>query len=104
MRLGVHNFMRWRSIAFLSVAINVLLALAWGLSLRRPGTAVGPPARVAETNADQSKPKTVVRRQYFTGHEVESKDYPTYIANLRDIGCPEQTIIYTLTADVALPF
>jgi LysM repeat protein len=42
----------------------------------------------------------VVRRQFFSWREVESRDYPTYIANLRDIGCPEQTIRDIIIADV----
>jgi LysM repeat protein len=42
----------------------------------------------------------VLRRQLFSWREVESADYPTYIANLRDIGCPEQTIRDIIIADV----
>ena len=42
----------------------------------------------------------MVRRQFFSWHEVESPDYPTYIANLREIGCPEQTIRDIIIADV----
>ncbi len=36
----------------------------------------------------------------FNWSEVESSDYRTYIANLRSIGCPEQTIRDIITADV----
>jgi LysM repeat protein len=36
----------------------------------------------------------------FTWHELESDDYATYVANLRDIGCPEQTIRDIIIADV----
>jgi hypothetical protein len=32
--------------------------------------------------------------------QIESPDYPTYIANLRAIGCPESTIRDIITADV----
>ncbi len=41
-----------------------------------------------------------MRRQFFSWHELESDDYPTYIANLRDIACPEQTIRDIIIADV----
>jgi LysM repeat protein len=41
-----------------------------------------------------------VRRQFFSWRELESRDYPVYIANLRDIGCPEQTIRDIIIADV----
>jgi hypothetical protein len=36
----------------------------------------------------------------FNWSQVESGDYRTYIANLRSIGCPEQTIRDIITADV----
>ncbi len=40
----------------------------------------------------------------FQWSQLESADYPTYIANLRGIGCPEQTIREILAADVADSF
>ena len=42
----------------------------------------------------------LVRRQFFNWGEIESADYPTYIANLKDIHCPEQTIRDLIIADV----
>ncbi|MGH7969791.1 MAG: LysM peptidoglycan-binding domain-containing protein, partial [Limisphaerales bacterium] len=42
----------------------------------------------------------LLRRQFFSWQEVESQDYPTYISNLRSIGCPEQTIHDIIIADV----
>jgi hypothetical protein len=36
----------------------------------------------------------------FHWSQIESADYPSYIANLRAIGCPEQTIRDIITADV----
>lgn len=36
----------------------------------------------------------------FTWHEVESADYREYVANLRSIGCPEETIRDIIRADV----
>jgi LysM repeat protein len=49
-----------------------------------------------------NKPRTevVVRKQFFSWREVESADYPAYIANLRGIGCPEQTVRDIIIADV----
>src|SRR5262249_15991041 len=52
------------------------------------------------TSPDQSKTNVVVRRQFFSWQQVESDDYPSYVANLRDIGCPEQTIRDIIIADV----
>lgn len=37
----------------------------------------------------------------FRWSQIESSDYRTYVANLRAIGCPEQTIHDIITADVA---
>src|SRR6476620_2090779 len=36
----------------------------------------------------------------FNWRTVESGDYPTYIANLRSIHCPEKTIFNILFADI----
>jgi hypothetical protein len=42
----------------------------------------------------QSEPKP------FQWNSLESKDYRTYISNLRSIGCPEKTVRDIITADV----
>ena len=47
-----------------------------------------------------AKTNVVVRRQYFSWQELESADFPTYVANLRQIGCPEQTIRDIIIAEV----
>jgi hypothetical protein len=48
-----------------------------------------------------SRPDTAHR---FDWRELEAPDYPTYIANLRAINCPEQTVRDIITADVASLF
>jgi LysM repeat protein len=48
----------------------------------------------------QVKTNVVIRRQFFSWQEIETDDYPTYITNLRDIGCPEQTIRDIIIAEV----
>jgi hypothetical protein len=40
----------------------------------------------------------------FDWRQLEAPDYPTYIANLRAINCPEQTVRDIITADVASLF
>src|SRR5215831_6573744 len=93
--------MRWRVLALLSLGVNLWLIAAWFM-LRRETT----PRSASTINsldaaaAAQSRPNVVVRRQFFSWLEVESADYPTYIANLRNIGCPEQTIRDIIIADV----
>jgi LysM repeat protein len=93
--------MRWRIIALVSVGVNVALAAAWLLTTRqqaaRAGAAGGASAQASATTV---RTNVLLRRQYFTWQEVESPDFPTYIANLRGIGCPEQTIRDIIIADV----
>ncbi|MCU0783543.1 MAG: hypothetical protein MUF81_05745 [Verrucomicrobia bacterium] len=93
--------MRWRVYLFISLALNFLLALGWSLSVRTGWLGGRRSAIAPATNAPgQILTNVVVRRQIFTWQEVESDDYPTYIANLRDISCPEQTIRDLIIADV----
>ena len=78
------------------------LLCAWGLSRRSDTTAVAgriaAPPKSPGTNTVLTQ--VVVRRQFFSWREVESPDYRAYITNLRDIGCPEQTIRDIIIADV----
>lgn len=98
-RMGKRSRMRWRVMLILSLGANLILCAAWLVSSRRYETlretvaSQKPPPEVVKTNV-------VIRRQFFTWSEVESPNYPTYIANLRDIGCPEQTIRDIIIADV----
>ena len=91
--------MRGRLLLFISVAANLVLAAGLVLYERHVAhfsrTSLG-----ATTESSEIKTNVVIRRQFFSWREVESDDYPTYIANLRDIGCPEQTIRDIIIADV----
>ena len=40
----------------------------------------------------------------FHWRQLESEDFSTYIANLRGVGCPEQTVRNIVTAEVAAQF
>lgn len=64
--------------------------------------AVSPPAdaRASTTNTPPDRPQ----RREFDWREVESTDYRTYIANLRAIGVPEQTVRDIVVADVTQAF
>ncbi len=95
--------MRWRAVFFVSAFVNVAFAMAWYFSSSRPWSgAHSSDDLIAEFSPTTNLIKTnvIVRRQFFSWHEVESSDYPTYIANLRDIDCPEQTIRDIIVADV----
>jgi hypothetical protein len=94
--------MRWRTYALVSLGINLLMLL--GLWVGLPKAARSRSQTTLETQdapfAHLSNSNVVVRRQFFSWQEVESPDYPTYITNLRNIGCPEQTIRDIIIADV----
>jgi hypothetical protein len=94
--------MRWRIPFLISLGVNLALVLVWALLAHRH-----PPARIGaglEASSGLVKTNVLVRRQFFSWSEVESPDYPTYIANLRGIGCPEQTIRDIIIADVNVLF
>src|ERR1700719_942751 len=93
--------MRWRVVALISLGANVALA-SWLVLAERHSLsgAAGRSPSLGSPPVDTAKTNVVLRRQFFSWREVESNDYPTYIANLRDIGCPEQTIRDIIIADV----
>ncbi len=93
--------MRWRAFAFGSLGVNLLLAAGWLIARKHWATkSAAMAAEAAQASQATSRTNVVVRRQFFSWREVESSDYPTYIANLRDIGCPEQTVRDIIIADV----
>ncbi len=92
--------MRWRVILAVSLVANLALAAGWFLSARH--WAARQNARVTSANIapPQIKTNVVVRREFFSWSQLEAPNYPTYIANLRNVGCPEQTIRDIIIADV----
>ncbi len=93
--------MRWRVILGLSLVANLVLAVGWWGTGRAKDSA--PAAGAALTNSlngTNVRTAVIVRRQFFSWQELETQDYPTYIKNLREIGCPEQTIRDIIIADV----
>jgi hypothetical protein len=94
---------RARVIIPVSVALNIVLgAMLWSalqFPILESPKLVEHRINVAAPNTNTT-PKVVVRRQFFNWSELESDDYPTFIANLRRIGCPELTIRDIIVADV----
>ncbi len=98
--------MRGRAPLLLSLVLNAaLLAVLWSLlrSASEPATPVSGPD-LAEVTNGLVRTNVVIRRQNFVWSDVESEDYPTYIANLRLIGCPESTIRDIIVAEVTQMF
>jgi len=93
--------MRWRVILGLSLIANLILAIGWFVSGRTDKTsATASDLTTNSVTATNARTAVIVRRQFFSWQELESRDYPTYIKNLRAIGCPEQTIRDIIIADV----
>src|SRR5213080_904609 len=93
--------MRWRVLALISLGVNIALAAAFVLTARQLSRSRSvEPAGSGSASSIQGGTNIVLRRQFFSWRSVESDDYPTYVANLREIGCPEQTIRDIIIADV----
>jgi hypothetical protein len=93
--------MRWRAIAIISLGVNIVLAAYWLVFPHHPlAGSLSASAVMNEATPAPGRTNIVLRRQLFSWKEIESEDYPTYIVNLRGIGCPEQTIRDIIIADV----
>lgn len=56
------------------------------------------------TKTTSAEPAPAAQNAFPKWSQVESADYPTYVKNLRALGCPEETIRDIITADVAQTF
>jgi len=92
--------MRWRPVLLLSLIANLVLAAGWILTARQHVTLYRRALQSQPPGPTQVKTNVVIRRQFFSWQELESSDYRAYVANLREIGCPEQTIRDIIIADV----
>ncbi|MDQ6630500.1 MAG: hypothetical protein M3Y82_01940 [Verrucomicrobiota bacterium] len=91
--------MNLRIIVTSSIALNFLLLGALILKFKTPtnlspNSVVGSSPKTTFTNSTRAK---VVRLDW---RSVESEDYKKYVQNLREIGCPEETIFDIIVADV----
>jgi hypothetical protein len=78
------------------------VALAPSVDSEQKTAATAPSSSVesADGQTSPSTPVTAKPAQSFDWRLVESEDYKKYIANLRSIGCPEETIRDIIIADV----
>lgn len=90
-------------IALLLITLGFLLGL-WQRPVVPP--APPPPASLARANPEpgtpplHTSPSRGTPQAPFHWSQVESPEYPVYIANLRAIGCPELTVRDIIVADV----
>jgi hypothetical protein len=104
--------MNAKPILLLSVAANVVLAaVLFKTTLSRQAVvestpsavaapAVAAPAAVQPATVATTSNAPAAMSLQFDWRMVESEDYRKYIANLRSIGCPEETIRDIIVADV----
>lgn len=99
-----------KKLILLSLLLNVAMlgAIGYGVRQRRAASApeFAPITANNETTRTTFQPGQAVTRvttnapAQFTWRNVESEDYKAYIANLRAIDCPEETIRDIIFADV----
>jgi LysM repeat protein len=93
--------MRQRVVLIVLAGLNVAFAVGFVVALRHASAGVDSgSANAQQAGAGPERTRVVARKQFFSWQEVESTDYPTYLKNLRDIECPEQTIRDIIIADV----
>lgn len=92
--------MRWR---FLSTVLISVVAVALGFLFGRQGRKIPPLSQSQTTDLTVVSPSAGTNAQYareFRWSQLESADYTSYIASLRRVGCPEQTIRDIIVADI----
>jgi len=99
--------MRVSALLIISLIGNLILGVALILNLRQSPNvrAVVKPSASQNVLTQQvikarAVVKTNVLKEQFSWQQIEAADYPTYIANLRAVGCPEPTIRHIIIADV----
>src|SRR5437016_7097999 len=81
--LRICRYMRWRVVALVSLGANIVLAVVLVLSARHMSQMLSSQSlTVAAYSPGQPGTNVVLRRQFFSWREIESDDYPTYVANL----------------------
>jgi len=83
-----------------SLIVNVMLVGTLSVVLQKPREqmVLPPPAQKAATAAAKTKPEASksalaeAKPAPFHWHQLEAPDFPTFVKNLRGIGCPETTI------------
>src|SRR5688500_8231861 len=91
----------------LGLSITILASIAYLNTRRTPQQVVSGPTETAEQPAPVRERRvgfkaavTSTTMEKFDWSQLESTDFKTYMANLRAIGCPEETIRDLIVADV----
>ena len=85
-----------------SAVLNVVLLAAWLAALRpAPASERSVARRAVVTNILRPiRTNVLFQPRLLSWKDIESDDYPTYVRNLRGIGCPPETVRDVIVADV----
>ena len=89
-------------VLFLNLVLLGVLGYGWLRSSETPEVAPQPEepaAPVVQTVTVTNVEREVITNQFHWA-QIESEDYRSYIARLRSIGCPDQTIVDIIIADL----
>ncbi|MDB6121973.1 MAG: hypothetical protein JWQ71_966 [Pedosphaera sp.] len=101
--------MKSRGVLVISLIINLGLLGAWGYLAKQPSTppqaeSGGSPTKnglkLKVQDANSISNAVAELKERFSWGLLESPDYKTYIANLRGVKCPEETVRDIIIADV----
>jgi hypothetical protein len=98
--------MKTTRLLFYSTGLNVILFGACGyLFIERPEATPVSPDIISQSAAPAVAPLAgTVAQAPFRWQQLESENYPTFIANLRAVGIPEPTLQAVIIAEVAADF
>lgn len=92
--------MNYRKIAGALLALNWILICGLVVLVQRQARWADQRHAVAAPNPALTQPSPRAAGTSFQWGQLESADYPAYIANLRSVRCPEETIRDIIIADV----
>ena len=97
--------MHIRTIVLFSIGLNLVLGIGWAAYYFNNSVySRRPIVRQVTTSTTNRSTNTTAKSnqspQSFDWRSLEAADYPSYIENLRAIGCPESTIRDIIVADV----
>ncbi|MCD8534329.1 MAG: hypothetical protein LR011_05875 [Verrucomicrobia bacterium] len=100
----------WKQATWIIVAVTAVSALIWISSLPKRDQPVAPLVPIGEAQNSVSAPiqsqvvhtnsPISIEREPFHWSQIESTNYLTYVQNLREIGCPEETIKNIVTGEM----
>lgn len=93
--------MKLRWLLPVSILLNlILLALLAQALLNSPLPGAPQATQIPSATSFSPSPQQLPSQISFRWSQIESSDYPTFIANLRAVGCPEETIRHLVSSEL----